>query len=231
MRFHSSRASTSRRRVLKNSVMAVGALALAHFIPASALGADTAAAPDGKSAAATATGVSLFNGKDLSGWEGAPGWWTVKDGALTSQSTPEKPCKACNYLVWKGGQPSDFELTCDFKLSAAANSPSTAVQRPANSIAPTGQTPPHVWQKVQSAPRVPKSLRMASNGQISTHRPQATQFGRTLRLVRRTRLATEKSAPLGQTYLHQNRRFTRPRPKMPANSPSDRNCPPFMGGT
>jgi hypothetical protein len=67
-------------------------------------------------------GASLFNGKDLSGWEGAPGWWTVEDGALTSQSTKEKACKACNYLVWKGGQPADFELTCDFKLSAAANS-------------------------------------------------------------------------------------------------------------
>jgi hypothetical protein len=66
--------------------------------------------------------VSLFNGKDLTGWEGAPGWWTVAEGALTAQSTPEKPCKDCNYLVWKGGQPADFELTCDFKLSAAANS-------------------------------------------------------------------------------------------------------------
>jgi hypothetical protein len=64
----------------------------------------------------------IFNGKDLTGWEGEPGWWTVEDGALTAQSTPEKPCKQCNYLVWKGGQPASFELTCDFKLSASANS-------------------------------------------------------------------------------------------------------------
>jgi len=64
----------------------------------------------------------LFNGKDLTGWEGAPGWWRVEDGALTSESTAEKPCKKCNYLIWKGGQPSDFELTADFKLSAKANS-------------------------------------------------------------------------------------------------------------
>ncbi len=72
--------------------------------------------------AAGKAGVSLFNGKDLSGWEGAPGWWTVEEGALTAESTPQKPCTACNYLVWKGGQPADFELTCDFKLSASANS-------------------------------------------------------------------------------------------------------------
>jgi len=64
----------------------------------------------------------LFNGKDLSGWDGAPGWWTVEDGALTAQSTPEKPCTACNYLIWKGGQPKDFELTAEFKLSESANS-------------------------------------------------------------------------------------------------------------
>ena len=75
-------------------------------------------------APATASGeaVSIFNGKDLAGWEGAPGWWTVEEGALTAQSIPEKPCKECNYLVWKGGQPANFELTCDFRLSASANS-------------------------------------------------------------------------------------------------------------
>lgn len=66
--------------------------------------------------------IKLFNGVDLTGWEGAPGWWTVEDGALTAQSTPEKPCAAANYLIWKGGKPSDFELTCDFKLSAEGNS-------------------------------------------------------------------------------------------------------------
>ncbi|MCL2103591.1 MAG: DUF1080 domain-containing protein [Kiritimatiellaeota bacterium] len=65
---------------------------------------------------------ALFNGKDLTGWEGAPGWWSVEDGALTSESTAEKPCKAANYLIWTGGQPKDFELTADFKLSEKGNS-------------------------------------------------------------------------------------------------------------
>jgi hypothetical protein len=91
---------------------------------------NAAAAPGGDGAcvigepgpATCGVGLSLFNGKDLSGWAGAAGWWTVEDGALTAQSTAEKPCKACNYLIWQGGKPADFELTCDFKLSAAANS-------------------------------------------------------------------------------------------------------------
>ncbi len=112
MNSHSSNPATRRRRSLQVAAMACVALALPCLVPA--------AEPVGETT--TSEGVSLFNGKDLSGWEGAPGWWTVEDGALTSQSTAEKPCTACNYLVWKGGKPSDFELTCDFKLSAAANS-------------------------------------------------------------------------------------------------------------
>jgi HEAT repeat protein len=66
--------------------------------------------------------TSLFNGKDLAGWNGKPGWWRVEDGALTVESTPEKPCTECNYLIWRGDQPADFELLADFKLSSGANS-------------------------------------------------------------------------------------------------------------
>ena len=54
--------------------------------------------------------VSMFNGRDLTGWEGKPGWWYVEDGAITSQSTKDKPCNKCNYLMWRGGKPGDFEL-------------------------------------------------------------------------------------------------------------------------
>ena len=74
------------------------------------------------SSLAAAQEQTLFNGKDLTGWDAAPGWWRVEDGTLTSESTPEKPCKACNYLIWKGGQPADFELTADFRISKSANS-------------------------------------------------------------------------------------------------------------
>ncbi|MCF7733546.1 MAG: DUF1080 domain-containing protein [Akkermansiaceae bacterium] len=122
MQYDSLNAATWCRRFLSIRAMAGVILALPYFMPALALAADGAPAPDGKTAPAADAGVSLFNGKDLSGWKGAPGWWTVEDGALTAQSTPERPCAACNYLVWQGGQPADFELTCEFKLSASANS-------------------------------------------------------------------------------------------------------------
>ena len=59
---------------------------------------------------------AIFNGKDLAGWDGKPGWWAVEDGAITAQSTPSKPCTKCNYLVWTGGRPGDFELRLRYKL-------------------------------------------------------------------------------------------------------------------
>ena len=77
---------------------------------------------------ATAQEQQLFNGKDLTGWDGKPGWWYVEDGALTSESTPEKPCRRANYLVWTGGEPSDFELRLDFKLSPLGPKSNSGVQ-------------------------------------------------------------------------------------------------------
>jgi 3-keto-disaccharide hydrolase len=58
----------------------------------------------------------LFNGRDLSGWDGKPGWWRVEDGAITAESTPEKPCTKHNYLIWRGGEPADFELRFEYRI-------------------------------------------------------------------------------------------------------------------
>ncbi len=60
--------------------------------------------------------VSMFNGKDLTGWEGKPGGWWVEDGCITSESTPEKPCLKAHYLYWKTDEPGDFILRFKFKL-------------------------------------------------------------------------------------------------------------------
>ncbi|MHB1305592.1 MAG: family 16 glycoside hydrolase [Limisphaerales bacterium] len=74
-------------------------------------------------AGATEAGfIPIFNGNDLTGWDGMPGWWKVEEGALTAESTPDKPCNEPNYLIWRGGQPADFELLADFRLSGAGNS-------------------------------------------------------------------------------------------------------------
>ena len=62
--------------------------------------------------------TSIFNGKDLSGWTGDPRLWSVKDGAITGQTTPENPAKGNTFLIWTNGTVGDFELRCSFKLAA-----------------------------------------------------------------------------------------------------------------
>jgi uncharacterized protein (TIGR03067 family) len=59
---------------------------------------------------------SLFNGQDLTGWEGLPQFWSVKDGAITGQTTRENPAKGNTFLVWKGGNVGDFELRATYRL-------------------------------------------------------------------------------------------------------------------
>src|ERR1035437_11090884 len=60
--------------------------------------------------------VEIFNGNDLTGWDGNPKLWSVKDGAITGQTTAENPAKGNTFLIWTNGPPSDFELRCSFKL-------------------------------------------------------------------------------------------------------------------
>ena len=66
--------------------------------------------------------VPMFNGSDLTDWEGPPGWWSVRDGILTAESTIEKPCTRSHYLYWTGGEPADFDMRCRFRISSGANS-------------------------------------------------------------------------------------------------------------
>ena len=61
--------------------------------------------------------VSLFNGKDLTGWDGNPKLWSVKDGVITGQTTAENPTKGNTFLIWTNGTVGDFELRCSFKLT------------------------------------------------------------------------------------------------------------------
>jgi putative heme-binding domain-containing protein len=61
--------------------------------------------------------TSLFNGRDLTGWDGKPGWWRVEDDTITAESTAEKPCTKHNYLIWRGGEPADFELRFEYRIT------------------------------------------------------------------------------------------------------------------
>jgi hypothetical protein len=61
--------------------------------------------------------TQLFNGKDLTGWEGDAKFWSVVDGVITAKSTAENPVPHNTFLTWKGGEPADFTLTIKFKMT------------------------------------------------------------------------------------------------------------------
>jgi hypothetical protein len=64
----------------------------------------------------------IFNGKDLTGWEGNKDLWSVKDGAITGITPPDPAdpkkgiIKHNTFLVWKGGMVGDFELTFQYRI-------------------------------------------------------------------------------------------------------------------
>ena len=59
---------------------------------------------------------SIFNGKDLTDWDGDPKFWSVEDGAITGTTTKENPTKGNTFIVWTAGETGDFELRFDYKI-------------------------------------------------------------------------------------------------------------------
>lgn len=68
--------------------------------------------------------IEIFNGKDLTGWEGNKDLWSVEDGAITGRTPPDPadPTKGIikhnTFLVWKAGKLADFELTFQYRIVA-----------------------------------------------------------------------------------------------------------------
>lgn len=89
-----------------------GAALAACLSLASALPADEA---DGSQAGEEGF-VSLFDGQSLEGWEGKPEFWSVRDGAITGQTTPENPTDGNTFLIWRKGKLGDFELRLKFRI-------------------------------------------------------------------------------------------------------------------
>lgn len=56
---------------------------------------------------------NLFNGKNLDGWKGADGFWNVVDGTIVGQTSENNPTKGNTFLVWQGGDVSDFDFICE----------------------------------------------------------------------------------------------------------------------
>jgi Domain of Unknown Function (DUF1080) len=65
---------------------------------------------------------SLFNGRDLTGWDGDPRLWSVREGVIHGETTKENPSDGNTFLIWQGGEVGDFELRLAFRCNATNNS-------------------------------------------------------------------------------------------------------------
>jgi hypothetical protein len=59
--------------------------------------------------------ITIFNGKDLTGWEGLTDYWSVKDGVISGHETKDKSKQT--FLVFTGANVSDFELHFKYKFA------------------------------------------------------------------------------------------------------------------
>jgi type 1 glutamine amidotransferase len=58
----------------------------------------------------------IFNGKDLAGWDGNPKFWSVRDGAITGQTTDQNKTDGNTFLIWRDNTLDNFELRLQYRI-------------------------------------------------------------------------------------------------------------------
>jgi len=64
----------------------------------------------------------LFNGRDLTGWNGDAQIWSVEDGLLTGLTRSAQDIDQNTFAIWTGGEVDDFLLRVTFRLQGDNNS-------------------------------------------------------------------------------------------------------------
>ncbi|MDA9764169.1 MAG: DUF1080 domain-containing protein [Opitutales bacterium] len=65
---------------------------------------------------------SLFNGKNLDGWDGSPAHWKVTDGIVIGTNSGPEDLKHNSFLIWRGSTVKDFELKATVRIIGDNNS-------------------------------------------------------------------------------------------------------------
>jgi hypothetical protein len=66
--------------------------------------------------------ISIFDGKSLSNWDGDTAYWRVENSALTGEVKESNLLKHNSFIIWQGGEPADFELKGEYKITGQGNS-------------------------------------------------------------------------------------------------------------
>jgi hypothetical protein len=59
----------------------------------------------------------IFDGKTLNGWDCDTDFWRVENGAIVGESKMDHQPKQNIFCIWRGGQPADFELRLQYRLT------------------------------------------------------------------------------------------------------------------
>jgi hypothetical protein len=62
--------------------------------------------------------TQIFDGTSLKGWDGDTSFWKAEANAIVGQSTVENPVKENTFLIWRGGEPADFELKLEYRINS-----------------------------------------------------------------------------------------------------------------
>jgi hypothetical protein len=60
----------------------------------------------------------IFDGTSMKNWDGDPAYWRAENGTLIGQTTDANPLKENTFVIWRGGEPGDFELKLEYRMSA-----------------------------------------------------------------------------------------------------------------
>lgn len=95
--------------------LGIVAILIGFTLPRWARAADALDVPKPNAPLEPAGMKAIFDGKTLEGWDGDPRLWSVKDGVLRGETTAEAKANGNTFLIWKGGEPGDFELRLSFR--------------------------------------------------------------------------------------------------------------------
>jgi hypothetical protein len=66
--------------------------------------------------------VEIFDGSSLTNWDGDTTYWRVENGTLTGEVTENNLLNHNSFIIWQGGEPANFELKGEYRISENGNS-------------------------------------------------------------------------------------------------------------
>ena len=62
--------------------------------------------------------TQIFDGASMKGWDGDAKFWRVESGAIVGETTAENKLTENTFVIWRGGEPADFELKLEYRINA-----------------------------------------------------------------------------------------------------------------